>query len=241
MKQTVTISWAWIGAYALLTAILGLNIYNLTTNTEQRSITVEGTATIKAEPDSFAFYPQFEIAEADQAKAKAALTAKGNEVVGKLKDLGLKDRDIKLDASQYDNYPKPVMGTPEIDRAQNTVLSMTITVENKAMAQKVQDYLNSTNAKGQLTPQPAFSEAKREALTREAEAKAIEDARRKGDAMAKNLGAKRGKVITINNPQNASVPLPAIARDSASSSSSLPIQPGTNDFAYHISIKFALH
>ncbi|HUC20013.1 MAG TPA: SIMPL domain-containing protein, partial [Candidatus Polarisedimenticolaceae bacterium] len=104
MKRSITINWAWIVAYLLLAAILGLNIYQTYNKTEARSITVEGTATIKAEPDSFVFYPQFEIKNTDSAKVKETLTAKSNEVVSKLKALGVKDNQIKLDASQYENY-----------------------------------------------------------------------------------------------------------------------------------------
>ena len=239
MKQTITINWAWVGVYVLLISILGFNVYATYSRGEPRSISVEGVSTIKAEPDSFVFHPQFAVKSVDQAEAKKLLAAKSREVIDKLKSLGLDDKAIKLDASQYDTYS--IKGMPEPDRPQ-TQLSLTITAKDKSMAQKVQDYLASTDATGQLTPQPTFSEAKREQLQKEAETKAVANARDKADTLAKNLGAKRGQVITVDNagehPQ--AYPTMSLAQDSTARSS-LPVQPGTNEFVYRITVKFALN
>ncbi|HUC20883.1 MAG TPA: SIMPL domain-containing protein, partial [Candidatus Polarisedimenticolaceae bacterium] len=94
----------------------------------------------------------------------------------------------------------------------------------------------------QLTPQPSFSEAQKEELTRKAEAKAIANAREKADTLATNLDAKRGKVITVTNQNDIPGPYPMVSKaaDSASSSASLPVQPGINEFSYQVSVKFAL-
>lgn len=243
MIKTLTVNWAWAGAYIILIAILGLNIYSVYDKGEDRSITVEGTTTIKAEPDSFVFYPQFEITETDTTKIKDALAAKSTAVINKLKELGLKDKDIQLNASQYDDYtmkgsPDGVTSDPT---PQQTTASLTITVSDKALAQKVQDYLGTTDATGQLTPQATFSQEKRRQLTDEAEAKAIIDAKEKADTLAKNLDAKRGKVITINPVDDGPIVYPMIEANDSSTRSSLPIQPGTNEFTYRVSVKFALH
>lgn len=241
MIKTFTINWAWTGIYLILIAILGLNIYSVYNKGEDRSITVEGMTTIKAEPDSFVFYPQFEIAETDASKVKEALAAKSTEVINKLKELGLKDKDIQLNASQYDDYT--MKGSPDVATSdvtpQQTTASMTITVSDKALAQKVQDYLGTTDATGQLTPQATFSEEKLQKLTTEAEAKAITNAKEKADTLVKNLDAKRGKVITVN-PVDSPIAYPMMESNDSSARSSLPIQPGTNEFTYRVSVKFAL-
>lgn len=239
MKQTITINWAWVGVYALLLAILGTSIFSVTSRGEARSITVEGTATIDAEPDSFVFNPQFEVDTSDPARVKTLLADKGNAVVAKLKELGVKDQDIKLDASQYDAYP--MLTRPESGKTMASV-NLTVTVRTKALAQKVQDYLDTTDAKGQLTPQPTFSEQQRQQLTKAAEAKAIADARLKADALARNLEAKRGKVITVTNlSDQRMIGYGEIqTTDVASSRASLPVQPGTNQFTYRVSVKYAL-
>lgn len=242
MIKTFTVNWAWTGVYVILIAILGLNIYSVYNKGETRSITVEGTTTIKAEPDNFVFYPQFEIAETDPAKVKDALAAKSTEVIGKLKALGLTDKDIKLNASQYDNYT--MKGAPDGVTSdvipQQTTASLTITVGDKAMAQKVQDYLGTTDATGQLTPQATFSEDKRQKLTDDAEAKAIVNAKEKADTLANNLDAKRGKVITINPVEDGPIAYPMMETTDSTARSSLPIQPGTNEFTYRVSVKFEL-
>lgn len=242
MIKTYTINWAWAGAYIILIAILGLNIYSVYNKGEDRSMTVEGTTTIKAVPDNFVFYPQFEIAETDKSKVKEALAAKSTDVINRLKELGLKDKDIQLNASQYDDYTmkgSPDGATSDI-MPQQTTASMTITVNDKALAQKVQDYLGTTDATGQLTPQATFSQEKQRQLTSEAEAKAITDAKEKADTLAKNLDSRRGKVITINPVDDGPIAYPMMEANDSSARSSLPIQPGTNEFTYRISVKFEL-
>lgn len=244
MKQTITINWVWLGVYALLIAILGLNTYAFfNKNEEPRSITVEGVTTLQAEPDSFVFYPQFKIDEADQTKIKEALAAKSTDVIAKLKALGLADKDIELAANQYEDYPVPMKETTEIapeGPSQQTTINMTITTSDKVLAQKVQDYLGTTDATGQLTPQSTFSEAKRQELTKQAETKAIEDAREKADTLAKNVNARRGEAITITPINNDLIGYPMMDSRGSETTTSLPVQPGTNEFTYRVSVKFVL-
>lgn len=209
---------------------------------QDRSISVSGEATVKAVPDQYVFNPIYEFKNEDKAKALAEQTDKNNQIIAKLKELGIKDSDIKNNASGYSNSYSVEPASPE----QTTYsLSLTITVSDKDLATKVQDYLVSTNPEGQVTPQAGFSETKRKELENQARDMATKDARAKAEQIAKNTGAKLGKVKLIQDGGGFGQPIPALYEDSVASGSSatkqsMQIQPGENELNYVVSVSYYL-
>src|SRR5664279_2907824 len=102
-----------------------------------RTISVTGDATLKADPDEYVFSPSYEFKNADKTAALSALNAKQTEVVAGLKKLGVADNKIKADSNGYNN-------AYYFDESSNTydyTLNLTVTLNDKALTQKVQDYL----------------------------------------------------------------------------------------------------
>src|SRR5690242_20000979 len=69
--------------------------------TTDRTIEVTGQATITAKPDEFIFSPTYQFENADKQAALAQLTAKSNEIVTKLKSLGVADSKIKTNSDSW--------------------------------------------------------------------------------------------------------------------------------------------
>src|SRR5262249_19017389 len=121
---------------------------------------------------------------------------------------------------------------------------LTVTVDNKDLAQKAQDYLVSTTPTGTVTPQANFSETKRKQLEAQARDEATKDARAKADQSAKNLGFKVGKVKSVEDgtdtgrivPLGASAPTESVATDNK-----LAVQPGQNDLNYSVTVVYFVH
>ncbi len=208
-------------------------------NSESRTISVSGESTIMAEPDRYIFSPNYEFKNKDESVSLNQQSEKSNEIITKLKGLGVKDSDIKNNSSGYSTgQMSPV--SPDDDTIYN--LSLTITVSDKDLAQKVQDYLLTTGPSGQVTPQPGFSESKRKELEDKARDEATKDARSKAEQIAKNTGAKLGKVQSIQDGGNLGQPVPLIYEDKSVSSSdskqSLQIQPGENELRYTVSVSY---
>lgn len=212
-------------------------------NSNARKISITGTSILKAEPDEFRFNPSYIRDSIEEIKKL------NTQVIATLKNLGVKDDEIKNNASNY--------GSPEIyymdtvkGKQQNT-LGLTITVSSKKLAQKVQDYLLTTNPVGALTPVGIFSTNKQKELLTKARNEAIGDARTKAEQTAKGLGTKIGKVIEVTEgssvggcgttgmPCPVSMSEPAKPKDS-SSESTIGVQPGTNEFGYSFTVTFAL-
>jgi len=206
-----------------------------------RTITVTGEATVKAEPDEYVFYPTYQFKNADKAAALKELTAKSNVIVAKLKELGVADKQIKTNAggSDYQIY------YPENTTDPTYSLTLTITLDNRESAQKVQDYLVTTSPTGSVTPQASFSTAKRKDLENQARDKATKEARSKADQSAKNLGFKIGAVKSVEDGAGFGGPIPLGREMSGGESVSdakqeLTVQPGENELNYTVTVVYFL-
>lgn len=226
----------------LLVVVLGLLVWSQPWDSKAgaavRKVTVSGTATIEAEPDEYTFSPYLQKSGTDKEVLKKALTQEANDAVAKLKELGVEDKNLKVDASSYDYWY--VEGNTETPMT----VSLQIKVADKTLAQKVQDYLLTLEIEGQLTPLAGFSDTRQKELDTKAVAQASDDARTKAEAQAKLLGAKVGKVIEVSQGSNGAIPIAydAVATSGAASdkSSSLPIQAGQNEYTQTVTVTYEL-
>lgn len=205
---------------------------------ESRTIKVTGETKLTAEPDEYTFSPNYEFKNTDKQAALNTLTAKSEEVVKKLKELGIADSKIKInaDGNNYDYY------YDQNSRQSTYSLRLTVVAGNRDQAQKIQDYLITTSPLGAVSPYANFSEAKKKELQSKARDEATKDARSKAEQSAKNLGFKLDKVKSVEDGTgfgNISYPLPAIEKvmDSAGTQR-LGVQPGENDLSYSVTVVY---
>jgi uncharacterized protein YggE len=204
---------------------------------KSRTISVTGQAKVTAVPDEYVFSPAYEFKNADRSAALSELTKKSNETVKKLKELGVADNKIKTNSDGYDYpiYDKGNTSTPTY------TLRLAVTVDNKDLAQKVQDYLVTTAPTGAVSPQLAFSDAKRKELESKARDEATKEARSKAGQSAENLGFTLGAVKSVNDGTNFGGIYPVqggVSSDGSTSSGKLDLQPGENDLTYQVSVVY---
>ncbi len=228
---------------ALLAIIVGMLIAWRPWSTavaSDRTISVTGEATIKAEPDEYAFFPSYEFKNKDKDAALDAASKKQDELVKKLKELGVADKEIKTNANGYKDF---YYARPESDDLVYN-LTITVTVNSRELAQKVQDYLGTTGPTGAVTPQSTFSEAKRKELEGKARDEATKDARAKAEQSAKNLGFKIGKVKSVDDGSGFNGGPISYGRDVIAMESSIKptgsfsVQPGENELAYSVTVVY---
>lgn len=211
------------------------------TSGADRTVEVTGEAKLTDKPDEFVFYPSYPFKNENKDAALADLTKKSDEVVGGLKKLGVPDNKIKTDSSGYD-YP---VYYDQNSKEATYTLSLTVTVNDKALAQKVEDYIISTTPSGAVTPQAQFSDKKRKELESKARDEATKDARAKANQSAKNLGFKVAKIKSITDGTGFG-PSPYLMRgtatvdDTKSSAPSLSLQPGENDLNYSVTVVYLI-
>lgn len=231
-RLVLSLSWKLL-SIVLAAALVGLTIYTRpwVTNTENpRTITIKGEATIKRAPDSFVFNLSYEAATQEE------ITTKTNEVVTKVKELGLGDAGIQSQVSNYDKYDMSGTATGE----KTFTAYLTLSIEDKELAQKIQDYLITSGATGQITPTSGFTKATQKTLRDEATNLAVEDARTRADSTAKNLDTKVKKVIKVTEPEQFEGGYPVYSSMEYSKDSGLPINSGESEFNYTVEVEFEI-
>jgi uncharacterized protein YggE len=216
--------------------------WNKSPQNTDRTVQVNGAATVKAEPDEFDFSPSYDFKNQNKQVALDELSKKSNEITAQLKKLGVDSGQIKTNA---DGYRRGIY-LPASDDSQTTyTLMVNIVVDSKEVAQKVQDYLTTTAPEGSVTPYPSFSENKKNELESQARHLAEQDARSKAEKTTKNLGFKLGAVKSISDTNGYGGVEPLLEKGANSSSLSEPtaglgiaVQPGQNDINYQISVTY---
>jgi uncharacterized protein len=232
-------------ALVLSLAVIAVLVTKVGTGSaEERTVTVTGQATLQEIPDQYVFSPSYTFQNEDKAAALAAMTKRSDELVAGLKKLSVADDAIKTNSDSYD---MPV----ELKSQLTYNLRLTITVKDKDLAQKVQDYLVSTTPSGGVSPSVSFSDAKRKTVENKARDEATKDARSKADQSAKNLGFKVSKVKTVTDSAGFNGVIPyattegravAPAADAAQPSTpQLSLQPGQNDITYSVTVVYEIN
>lgn len=207
--------------------------------TTDRTVEVTGQATLSAKPDEFVFYPTYEFKNANKQAALDELTVKNNEVIAKLKALGVPDDKIKTNS---DSWSYPVF-MDDTDATPTYTLRFTITVSKQDVAQKVQDYLLTTSPSGVISPQANFSDAKRKELEDKARDQASKNARTKAEQSAKNLGFTLAAVKSVNDGAGFgggiyAMGAPSLKMEADTARPTLTIQPGQNDLTYTVTVTY---
>ena len=232
-------------AIALVVSVIIWKPWQANIKASDRTISVTGTATVTATPDQYVFSPSYDFSNGVQQTALSELTSKSTDLVAKLKALGVADSSIKTDSSGYNNgsYYLPVQDN---SGTFTYTLDLTITINNASLAQKVQDYLVTTNPTGNVSPSVDFSSAKKIIVQNQARNAAEKNARTQADQSATNLGFKVDKVKSVVDGSldaYSTRPLYASGVSSGANSATpqLTVQPGQNDLSYSVGVVYYIH
>lgn len=239
-KLNIALDFKLISGLLLLIIAIMLIIWKPwqpASGSDGRTVQVTGEAKISAEPDQYVFYPRYEFVNADRSVALENLKQKNNEILTELKKLGVPDNKIKTNADGYSRGLYPASNVEDGDISYS--LSIEVTVESKEQAEKVVDYLVTTEPSGGVSPQAQFSDAKRKQLEDKARDEATKDARKKAEQSARNLGYRVGKVKTVSDSTSGPIfPMDSSIELDSSSRRKMPINPGENDLNYTVMVTF---
>lgn len=245
---SLKIDFRVVSGLLLIVIVIMLGFWQPWAKANERTITITGEATIKAEPDEFIFYPTYQKTAATSAEALSAVSAFGNSVVDKLKELGVQEKSIVVNSSANEKYdimmsrPEPA---PTGDNGYTAYYSLSVTVNDKALAQKILDYIVTTSPLNGVSPQSAFATETRKNLESQARTAALKDARTKAEQTASGLEAKVGSVVSVSEPQwGGPVPVTLESRSSGVDASTTLTAPklltGQQDVTYAVQVVFRL-
>lgn len=250
-ETTIRLNFRLISIVLSIVILAMFGIWQPWQSAGTQTISMVGEASVKAAPDEFTFYPTYQKDGATSTDAISAVAKVGNEVVAKLKELGVVEKNIKTSTSSSPDYAKPYIGIPEQELGTTpggylATYSVTITLDDKDLAQKVLDYLITTSPLYGVSPQSTFSAETRKELEAAARSKAVADAKIKARQTAEELEVKVGRVVSVSEPQWGG-PIPVmstngreIAVDTASPVTSPVLLTGEETVTYSVTVVFRL-
>ncbi len=178
---------------------------------------------------------------ADVAKIQQENTQKVNAMVVAIKGLGVEQKDIQT--SQYSINPRYdyTNGTTKLV---GYSVSQSVSVKLRDLS-KIGDALTKIGQLGgNQVNGPTFTIDDPSSLEQEARLKALEDARKKAEALSDVLGVKVGRVVTFSESSNTPMPISpmyrgeTMAADAAMPQSAPSIEAGSLDVRSNVSVTF---
>ena len=209
--------WAWI-VLVILAVFLGVKTLASLKNLREvdpayNSITVTGEGETFAVPDLATFSFSVSADANTVSEAQASITKKIDAIMEKLESLGILEKDIKT--TDYSVYPKyryevkpmlyPVPGN-QVPDGYTASHSVTVKVRDTERAGEV---LGAAGSAGTTNLSSiSFTVDDPEALTDEARALAIKQARDKAKTLSKELGVRLVRVVSFNDSTDGGYPIP---------------------------------
>ena len=230
--------------------------FSLTSNSQNNSFEVTGTGKVSAVPN--VAQTTFNITEKGktQEEAKNAANAKQNSAIEALTSLGVKKEHIKTDSfSVNPNYEDVTVqplsaGTgavspqfiPVQQKAPNGYVANISTTVKSEKVEVLNQAIDKLTALGINVGGVTYSFDDQESYNAQARVKAIEDARKKADELAKIAGFKVGKLISIREDQGGGVYPYAAMKATApeSRNATTDLQPGENEISTSITITYSI-
>ena len=215
--------WAWI-VLIILAVFLGVKTLGSlkdlrNTDPAYNSITVSGEGEVFAIPDLATFSFSVSAEASTVARAQELVTEKMDAVLKSLKDMGIEEKDIKT--TNYSVWPKysyeeirciayPCPPSRQVQDGYSADHSVSVKVRD---TDKAGQALTLAGQKGATNLSSiSFTVDDMDKINEEARALAIEDAKEKAKALAKDLGVRIVRVASFNDGGYGS-PVPMYARE----------------------------
>lgn len=208
----------------------------------EHSITVDALGKAVGKPDLATVNVTVESRDPDAAAAQTKNTGTMNDVLGKIKALGISDDDIQTSA--YNSWQDCVWNQDtQVCEPTDWVVSSTATVKVRDTA-KVGDVLQVAGQNGATVSGPNLTVDDTTSLQAEARDKAMDEALKKAKAIADKLHLKIEKVIGYSEYSNdAYPPVPYAADRLYATGGGTPapdVQAGSQEVSLTVSVTFKL-
>lgn len=204
-------------------------------------ISVTGECSVSGVPDRFRISASLFNENMDQLKASKDLDKRNNETIKKIKDLKLKD--LNLRTVDYGLHQIRVWeNNKQVFKGYKASTTLHIEFSDKEKIGETLGSLTSLKVDDINGPDTFFSNSKKEELVNECLVMALKNAENKAKLMAKTLNAKIKKVHRIqeNKFDNIGVPRESFMLKTAQMNSAPQIEVGTSEFRKEIFVEFEL-
>jgi uncharacterized protein YggE len=202
---------------------------------EQRDgITVTGVGRIDSVPDQAEFSLGITTKAATAREALAANSDRMRRLIAALKAAGVAERDVKTQnvsiAPNYDGDPEPAGYS-----ASNTVSVVIRDLDRAGAVHEAASRAGANNVYG-----PSLTRANRESLGAQALEKAVENARKRAETLARAANVRLGPVTAIVEAVERGGYELFAARTAQDSAADVPIEKGTEEISASVTVTFAI-
>ena len=205
------------------------------------TISVSGTGHATVTPDRFSFTVGVQTISDTVEQAVNENNSKTAATIAALKKAGATDKDIRT--SNFSIYPQQDYGQNKLPRILGYQVSNSITVRRENVAEVGKLLQAALNAGVNQSSGLQFEVSDPARGRDQAMRAAYEEARSKATLLAQAAGRTLGRALSINEGGAAPPPYPmprAMAMRAESAVSEVPVESGTQDVSYTISVVFEL-
>ena len=210
--------------------------------TETISVTAEGKA--QTVPNVAKITATVETQNKNLDEARAQNKQKVSTIVSKIKELGIKEKDIKTqNISAGQSYePQTLMyPVPPRPNTNSFSTSLEITLRNFDISDEVLAALTQNGASNLYGPNLTLDETAQEDAKTKARTDAVESARKKAEELAKLSGRKLGKAVKIQEQGDVIFPQPLMAQGELDlKQKASQIAPGEQEVIVNLTVDFEL-
>jgi len=239
MKHRASLTMALLLALVLVVALTGCGTKVVTAPTSEQlgTVTSSGTGKASATPDQavMSFGVTAQNKDAKAALEDASKTAE--QISAAVKKEGVDEKDI-----QTQNVSVFPISGPDSSQITGYQASLSVSVKVRDL-ESLSDVIGAASSAGASDISgPSFEVADDTAYQQEAIDKAVADARKSAEAMAKAADKSVGDVLRISSSSTDVIPLTGRAELSAkdAAASGVPIEPGQLDVTADVTVVFEL-
>lgn len=182
---------------ALVILVLGIMLINKLPDSNNRTITGQGSSSINAEADEVSVFIKIETLKENAELSKSENSRISDKILVGIYGLGISKDDIETaQYNIYEEFDYNEGGRKSLGFKTINVLKIKLKDFNKVG--KVIDAAVSNGATGVDSINFELSEEKQKDVKKEALKRASEDARIKAEAVASGLGVKLGEIVSVN-------------------------------------------
>ncbi len=196
-------------------------------------ITVTGTGSVRATPDTADFSFGVETQGSTSSEALEANSAAAEELIAAIRATGVESADIQTQqvsvSPRYSQDGREIVGYTATN-------SVDVTVRDLSKAGAVVEAAVAAGANQVYGP--SFAVSSQDRLYEDALAAALDEARGKAEAIAADAGLALGPITGIAESGGSGAPVPLA--EAAVSDASVPIEPGEQEIVATLTVTFAI-
>lgn len=205
----------------------------------KRTFTVQGVGKVQKTPNLITTTYSIQEKGTTQKEAQDKGDEKQKKAMEILTSLGFQKEDIKTENySVNEDYDY----TPTGRTSHGFIISISTSIKSKQV-EKINQALTRLTELGINVGGVNYSMGNDTSYDDEARKKAITDARKKADDLARAAGFRVGKIVSIQDGQQVGGPIPVMYEAKSMNMAARPaadIQPGSSDVIYNVSITYEI-